>query len=175
MRRLTVAGLFAILLATGACKRSAKNAAPAELLSVLSMGDPRAGAQLVHGFYSLEEDKWRWTAGRFGVILRPPTGQGDSARNGARLELMLSIPEVVIRELGSVTLSAAAAQIPLAPEKYTRAGDYVYARDVPAGALGGDSVSIEFATDKAIPAGKIEQRELALVVTSVGLVAKPAN
>jgi hypothetical protein len=37
--------------------------------------------------------------------------------------------------------------------------------------LAGDSVSIEFATDKAIPAGKIEKRELALIVTSVGLVS----
>ena len=141
------------------------------------MDDPRAGAQLVHGFYLLEEDKWRWTASRFGVILRPPpsAAQGVPAQYGARLELMLTIPDVVVRELGSLTLSATAAQSPLAPEKYTKAGDYVYARDVPASALGGDSISIEFATDKAIPAGKIEQRELALVVTSVGLVPKPAN
>jgi hypothetical protein len=175
MRPLTVVGLFAILLATGACKRSARHVAPAELLSVLPMDHPSAGAQLVHGFYVLEEDKWRWTSSRFGVILRPPTAQGDSAQDGARLELMLTIPDVVVRELGSVTLSATAAQSPLAPEKYTKAGDYVYARDVPASALGGASVSIEFVTDKAIPAGKIEQRELALVVTSVGLVPKPAN
>ena len=139
------------------------------------MDDPRAGAQLVHGFYPLEEDRWRWTAGRFGVILRPPTSAQARPRTELRLELMLNIPDVVIRELGSVTLSATAGQSPLEPEKYTKAGDYVYARDVPASALGGDSVSIEFATDKAIPAGKIEQRELALVVTSVGLVTKPAN
>jgi len=134
------------------------------------MDDPRAGAQLVHGFYALEEDKWRWTASGFSVILQPPSG---SAQNGARLEVMLSIPDVVVRELGSVTLSAMAAESPLAPEKYTKAGEYVYARDVPASALGGDVVSIEFATDKAIPAGKIEQRELALIVTSIGLVSKP--
>jgi hypothetical protein len=133
------------------------------------MEDPRAAGQLVHGFYALEEDKWRWTASRFSVILRPPPGSGQ---NGARLDLMLNIPDVVVRELGSVTLSAMATESPLAPEKYTKAGEYLYARDVPASALAGDVVSMEFATDKAIPAGKIEQRELALIVISIGLVAK---
>ena len=133
------------------------------------MDDPRAGAQLVHGFYSLEEGKWRWTASRFGVILRPLEG---SAQNGARLELMLTIPDVVVKELGPVTLSGVAGESALAPEKYTKAGEYVYARDVPAGSLGGDSVTVEFATDKAIPAGKIEQRQLALIVTGVRLVTQ---
>jgi len=134
------------------------------------MDDPRAGAQLVRGFYPLEEGKWRWTASRFSVILKPPSG---SSLNGARLELTLNIPEVVMRELGSVTLLALAGENALAPEKYTKAGNYVYARNVPAGALGGDSVTLEFATDKAIPAGKLETRELALVVNSVALVAQP--
>ena len=168
MRRLTVAVLFFGLAAT-ACKRSTRHAAPPELLSVLAMDDPRAGAQLVRGFYSLEEGKWRWTASRFSVTLKPPPG---SPLNGARLELMLNIPDVVMRELGFVTLLALAGENALAPEKYTKPGNYVYARDVPAGALGGDSVTIEFATDKAIPAGQLETRELALVVNSVALVAQ---
>ena len=136
------------------------------------MGDPGAGAQLVGGVYALEEDRWRWTASRFSVILMPPPG---AAQRGARLELMLTIPDVIVKELGSMTLSALAGETPLAPETYTRAGDYTYARDVPASMLAGDVISIEFATDKAIPAGKVDQRELALVVTSVGLVAQPAN
>jgi hypothetical protein len=172
MRRLTVALLlFWIAIAPAACKR-ARHApsGTAELLSVVPMDDPNAGAQLVRGFYPLEGGPWRWTAGRFSVILRPPPG---AAQFGARLELKLNIPDVAFRQLGAMTLSAIADGKPLAPEKYTAAGDYVYARDVPATALGGDSVSFEFATDKAIPAGKIEKRELALIVTSVGLVLKP--
>jgi hypothetical protein len=43
---------------------------------------------------------------------------------------------------------------------------------VPAEALTGDSVPIEFSTDKALPPGTVEKRELALIVTSVGLVPK---
>lgn len=178
MRRLTVAGLLAILaiglaLAPAACKRAAQHtdAAP-ELLSVVAMDDPRAGAQLVRGFYSLEGGPWRWTAGQFSVILRPPVG---AVQNGARLEVKLNIPEVVFQQLGAMTLSATVAGIPLMSEKYTEPGNHVYTRDVPASALSGDSVSVEFATDKMIPAAKLEKRELALIVTSIGLVGKPPN
>ncbi|MCU1338386.1 MAG: hypothetical protein JWO19_3967 [Bryobacterales bacterium] len=133
------------------------------------MDDPHAGAQLVRGFYSLEGNPWRWTAGKFSVILRPPRG---SAQDGARLELKLNFPDAVFQQLGAVTLSATAGGSPLAPEKYMGPGNHVYSPEVPANALGGDSVTIEFATDKVIPAGKLEKRELALIVTSVGLVSK---
>ena len=174
MRRLTVAGLPAILaiglaLAPGACKRASRAQPAPELLSVVPVDDPHADAQLVRGFYSLEGEPWRWTAGQFSVVLRPPPG---ASLEGARLELKLNIPDAVFQQLGALTLSATASGMPLAREKYTEAGSYVYARDVPASALTGDSVSIEFATDKVIPAGKIEKRELALIVTSVGLVPK---
>jgi len=169
MRRLTVAVcLFGIALAS-ACKRSALHTLAPELLSVVPMDDPHADAQLVDGFYSLEGNGWRWTAGKFSVILRPPPG---SAEGGSRLELMLNMPEAVLQRLGAVTLSARIGGSTLAPEKYSEPGGYIYGRDVPASALSGDSVSIEFTTDKAIPAGKLEKRELALIVTSVGLVAK---
>ena len=120
----------------------------------------------------LEERKWRWTARQFSVILRPPPG---SAQAGARLELMLNIPDVLMKELGAVTLSATGGSSSLAPEKYTAAGNYVYTRDVPGSLLAGDNVTIDFALDMAIPAGKIEKRELGLIVTSVGLVSKSSK
>ncbi|HYV63876.1 MAG TPA: hypothetical protein VE958_14425 [Bryobacteraceae bacterium] len=171
MRRLTVAVLLCgSAFAPAACKRAAQHLNPGiELLSVLPMDDPHAGAQLVRGFYSLEGNPWRWTAGKFSVILRPPPG---AAQNGARLELKLNIPDAVFQQLGAITLSATAGRSSLAPEKFTESGSHVYARDVTASALAGDRVSFEFSTDKAIPAGQIEKRELALIVTSVGLVSK---
>jgi hypothetical protein len=171
MRRLTVAGLlFGTALASGACKRSALHTLAPELLSVIPMDDPHADAQLVDGFYSMEGNGWRWTAGKFSVILRPPPG--STGQDGARLELMLNMPEAVLQRLGPMTLSAKIGGSSLAPEKYSEPGGYIYGRDVPASALSGESVSVEFATDKAIPAGKLEKRELALIVTSVGLVPK---
>src|SRR5512143_1558029 len=132
MQRLTVALLlFGITLAPVACKRDRHAPSGPDLLSVVPMDDSNAGAQLVRGFYPLEGGPWRWTAGRFSVILRPPPG---AAQFGARLELKLNIPEVACRQLGAMTLSATADGQPLAPEKYAAAGDYVYARDVPAAA-----------------------------------------
>ena len=112
----------------------------------------------------------RWTAGKFSAELKPPAG---AAENGAKLELKLNIPDVVIKNLGSITLTASAGGARLTPQKFTDAGNYVYAVDVPAEFLRSDSVTIEFSTDKAIPAGQIEKRELAVIVTSVGLLAKP--
>ena len=171
MRRLRVFLALGLTLAVTACKRTAKHTEIApELLSVLPMDDPRADAQLVKGFYLPEGGSWRWTAGKFSVILRPPPG---AALAGARLELMLNIPDVVFKQLGAITLSATAGGSALAPEKYTQPGNQVYARDIPGSALSGDNISIDFATDKAIPAGKLEKRELALIVTSVSLITKP--
>jgi hypothetical protein len=170
MRRLTLAVLLSLIaLAAGACKRSAQHTLAPELLSVIPVDDPHADAQLVDGFYSLEGNTWRWTAPKFSVVLRPPPG---AAQFGARLELMLNMPDAVLQQLGPVTLSARIGGSSLAPEKYTEAGGYIYGRDVPASAFSADSVSVEFTTDKAIPAGKVEKRELALIVTSVGLVSK---
>jgi hypothetical protein len=61
--------------------------------------------------------------------------------------------------------------VALDPEKYTKTGDYIFKRDIPASALSSDKVAIEFATDKSrTPPG--DRRELAFVVTKVGLVAK---
>jgi hypothetical protein len=171
-RRAAAVVLCGMALAPAACKRSAKPAQPPpgrELLSVLPMDDPQADTQLVRGFYSLEGGPWRWTARKFSVILRPPPG---AAQDGARLELKLNLPDAVFQQLGAMTLSATAGGSSLAPEKYMEPGNHVYARDVPASALARDSISIEFAADKAIPAGTLEKRELALIVTSVGLVSK---
>jgi len=100
-------------------------------------------------------------------------GGGTIQLRGAKLELKLNVPDVVIKTLGSITLTASAGGARLTPQKFTEAGNYVYTVDVPAEFLRSDSVTIEFSTDKAIPPGQIEKRELAVIVTSVGLVAKP--
>jgi hypothetical protein len=170
MRRLTVSLAIGLTIAAVACKRSPKpGGAGLELLSVVRMDDSRGAAQLLSGFYSPEDNSWRWTAGKFSAELKPPPG---ASQNGAKLELKLTIPDVVVQQLGAITLSASAGGARLTPEKFTEAGNYVYAADVPASALGSDSITVEFSTDKAIPPGKVETRELGLIVTSVGLVPR---
>ncbi len=83
------------------------------------MGDPKQEKQLVSGFYGIEANSWRWTGKDFTVSLKPPAG---SAVQGATLVFALSIPQVVIDKLKSVTLSASIDGTPLAPETYSHDG-----------------------------------------------------
>ncbi len=136
------------------------------LASTVHMGDARAQAQLVNGFYGIEDNAWRWTAKQFAVVLRSPFG---GAQKGAVLKAQITVPDVVIQKLKTVSLSATANGRALPPETYTQPGQYTYTRDVPADLLGGESVKIDFQLDKAIPPGGQDARELGIVVVSVGL------
>ena len=139
------------------------------LATVLVMSDPRAGHQLLHGFYALEENQWRWTAGKFSVVLRPPIG---AEQKGATLRLKLTVPSVIIDKLKNTTLSARIGGTALTPVTYSQPGEYVYAREVPPAALSSASTKVEFSLDHAIPPGSVDQRELGVVVSMVGLEAK---
>lgn len=135
----------------------------------VNMNDPNAAQQLISGFYSVESDAWRWTAREFSVALRR---QVDAAHRGARLLLNLVIPEAQIRRLGPITLRAQVGASVLEAERFSKAGNYVYSRDVPAEALHFDTVLASFTLDKAAPASEADLRELGVVVTSVALHPK---
>jgi hypothetical protein len=139
------------------------------MASAISMGDPKADTQLAAGLYGVEAGAWRWTAKQFTVVLRTPSG---SAQNGGKLQLKLTVPPVIIEKLKTISLSATANGSALPPETYTQAGDYVFTRDVPAGAFTGDSVRIDFQLDKAIPPSGGDRRELGIIVLSAGLESK---
>ncbi|MFN7995968.1 MAG: hypothetical protein U0Q18_20320 [Bryobacteraceae bacterium] len=141
----------------------------ASMASIVHTADPRTSTQLLSGFYGIEGNAWRWTAQRFSVLLRPPR---SAATKGATLQLKLTIPAVAMDQLKTVTLSAAVAGTPLSPETYTQAGPFTYTRDVPASALGGDSVKVDFVLDKAVPPGPSDQRQLGIIVSTVGFEAK---
>jgi hypothetical protein len=177
MRRLTAAFLFISLIALCACKRSpekvllratTEETAP-PLATVVHTADPQASAQLIAGFYDVEQNSWRWTRRKFAVNLRSPV---DSNRNGATLVLKFVIPDPVIARLKTVTLSASVAGFALAPETYTASGSQTYSREVPGKALTTGAVKVEFALDKALPPGPSEQRELGVVANSIALEPK---
>jgi hypothetical protein len=166
--------LIAIVAIAPACriKKKPRGAAieeDAQLSSIVNVADPRAAVQLVRGFHGLENDSWRWTMKSFTVALRPPAG---SAQSGARLELKFTVPAAIFDKLGPITVAAKVGAIELAPETYAQAGEATYARDLPASALGGDAVSLDFSVDKAIPPSDRDARELAIIVTTVGLTPK---
>ena len=170
-----VSVVAAIILLTPACKRKTVKVQVAEdegptMASIVHTGDPKSDPQLVSGFYSIEDHAWRWTAQRFSVVLRPPAG---AAERGATLNVGLAFPDAVASKLKTVSLSGNIGATALPPETYTQPGTYTYTREVPANALAGEAVRVDFQLDKAIPPGTGgDQRELGLIVSSVGLEAK---
>ncbi len=133
--------------------------------------DPLAAAQLKEGFYGLEENAWRWTAGRFTVVLGIPE---EAPKTGAVLSLRFSLPEAVLGRLGPVTVVAAVSGVELEPQTFAWSGTHIYERRVPAAALAGDTATVEFHTDKTIPPSEADRRELALIFVSASLRPAPA-
>jgi hypothetical protein len=174
-RRRALVGLCCLaIFAAPACKRrKVRTAATDEetprVASAISVADPKAEPQLVTGFYGVEDGAWRWTAKQFTVSLRPPLG---SAANGAKLSVKVTVPQVLIDKNKNVTLAATVGNAALAPETYTIPGDYVYVRDVPPGALAGDSVRVDFSLDKVMAPSGGDIRELGIIVFSIGLEGK---
>jgi len=168
--------LGAALVSPG-CKRDQKEqvqptveeADAPRLVAAVPMNDPKLEPQLVSGFYSIEGNAWRWTGRQFSVLLRPPAA---AAQRGAVLTLQFSVPDPVIEKLHSVTLKATVEGTGLPPETYSKPGAYTYKRDIPASAITGESVRIDFALDKAMPPAGAERRELGIVAASVALGPK---
>jgi hypothetical protein len=177
MRRLIDFFLVSLLLTIfSGCNREPQkdHAAMTEesappLATLVDAANPKTASQLASGFWDVEGNAWRWTKRQFSVNLRPPL---DSASKGAKLVLTFSVPDPVIRKLTKVTLTASVAGVALAPETYAKTGQYVYSRDVPAAALAGSIVKVDFALDKAMPPSPADARELGVVVNSVGLEPK---
>jgi len=178
-RRSLIIPLAFVLLVSGACRgkhsrttvqnEEAPEGGP-RIASTFKVGDPAATAQLLRGFYGLEGDgAWRWTAGSFAVLLRPPL---TAAQHGATVALSFSVPDVVIQKLGPVTLTASAGGTKLGSAKYTKPGAATFSAEVPPELLTKETITIDFALDKSLPAGSIDQRELGVVATSVSLESK---
>lgn len=175
MRRLALL-LAGALLAGGAegCKRKRRVAAVDQepetgLRSMVHTADPRVQAQLVKGFHEIEQNAWRWTAGTFTATLRPPA---TSAQKGASLVVQLTLPDAVLARTKSMTLSANINGTAIPGETFTTAGNHTYRKDVPASALAGEAVTVDFSLDRFIKAGELELRELGIIALAIGLEAK---
>lgn len=172
MRRLAAS---AVLMASlSACHRTSAGPATIEqgaaLASTIQMADPRIAVQLLKGFHEVEGGVWRWTMGRFAVNLRPPV---SAATKGADLVMKFSVPEVVIKRNKDVTINVTVNGERLAPAAFHAVGDQVLKLSVPAAVLMGDAVRCEFVLDKTLPPSPQDQRELGVIVSSIGLQKKP--
>ena len=139
---------------------------PQTLKSKIQMADPSAASQLTRGFHELEQKAWRWTDGKFSVALRTPAGASDK---GARLVLTLVVPDVSLKELKSMTLSAKVEGQSLASEMLSIAGERELSREVPASALRKPLTEIEFSLDRFL---NKDGAQYGVIVTSVGLDLK---
>lgn len=159
-RRAAVLALVALTL-TVSCRRKEKG-----LSSMVSMADPTTATQLASGFHAVEAGSWRWTMKKFSVVLKPPQG---SEQNGATLRFKLFLPDDHIGKLGPITLTSEVNGTQLDPMTFTKAGDQIYSRVVPADALKGSSVKVNFSLDKAREPDPVDGRQLGVVASVIGL------
>ena len=164
-----------LVLSATACRRAEPDLAgyteeePPHLSSTIRANDPQIVPQLLSGWYPAEQNPWRWTARTFAVALWPPPG---SAARGSILRVRLAVPEVLLAQLKSTTLSASIRGVQLAPETYRQPGMAFYNRDVPASAVSGDSVRVDFAVEKPFRPNVADSRELGVIVHNLSLETK---
>jgi hypothetical protein len=177
MRRLTVAVLVVLAMTSlASCKKNKKDVQYVEeggsqLSAAVNTADPRSAIQLLRGFHDVENNAWRWTGPKFAVALRPPK---DVPAEGAKLFLDYAVPDLFIQKVPQTTLTIFVNGKALDPEVITKAGAATLIRTVPSELLKGDVVTIDFSLDKFLAQGAVDQRELGLIVSAVGLRGTPA-
>jgi len=163
---LTLTVLLPVLLVSGGCRRRPK---AGEVASTIFAGDPKVASHFTSGFYDTEAGAWRWTNKEFAVTLNPPL---HAAENGAHFSMHIAVPDAVIQNPKFVELSCSLGGSKLDPQVFAKSGSYTYTRDVPADKLQGPEVRIDCAVDHATPAAPPDARQLGIIVSEAGLVAK---
>lgn len=169
MRRLVFA--VSALAVLTACKPNAPRPPILEnenagVASLVPLGDSRYAAQLNRGFYQIEQNAWRWTAGRFSVTLKTPPG---ASNKGAFLVVNFSVPPTLIEKNGNVTLNMSVNGLRIEPATFDHPGQQRLRRPVPATAFVADVVACDFILDKILPPSPTDKRELGVIVSSIGL------
>jgi hypothetical protein len=136
--------------------------------SLVWMNDAAASTQLNSGFYGLENNSWRWTAGKFSVTLRTPPG---AAASGGVVALSYSVPEVAIKTAKNIAITASVNGTKLNSATLDTTGPGVFAAEVPATLLTADSIKVDYELDKTFQP-EADKRQLGIIAMSVGLTSK---
>ena len=110
--------------------------------------------RLLHGWHALEQSSFRWTERRFSVEVRHPP---SAALSVLRFDFRLPGP-------APVTLSAAVNGIEVPGATFATAGEHSYHIHLPPQTPAASPIRIDFTADPCLPAGAVDQRELALLV-----------
>jgi hypothetical protein len=172
MRLPTV--LWLLVLATSfGCSREEQSAtptateqaapAPEKVLYELNFGENIDASRLLRGLYD-SEGAWRWTARAFSVSLDRP-----QAESPVYVELEFALVKTLMDQFGEVTLTARANGFDVGGETYGKDGSYLFTKPLPAEAIEGDRIEIEFELDKAKESTGPGDRELGLIAISVAL------
>ncbi len=112
------------------------------------------------GFHSVEGGGWRWTEGAFTIMMQRPPGE-------AELALDFNIAEATIERLGPLLLTASINGAPLASQEYRQAGPQRFVWRLTASGSG--DLAGRFHLSKFLKRGEVDQRELGIIVKSVGI------
>lgn len=121
--------------------------------------DSDLDARLDQGWHGREGD-CRWTAGRFSFVIQRPAFRGSIPE----LSLRFIIPEGVLAERPSVTLSASVNGYALPVHRYSDVGEHAYQEKIPPGAMTGDTIQVVFQTDDVLRPPAPDTRELGVFV-----------
>ncbi len=172
MRRLIAFLALVGLLAGSSCKtRKPKpevlvDDTQAQLGSIVAANNPQTAAQLLRGFYDLENGAWRWTMPKFAISFRPPIGAKEK---GAQLKADMVLPEVIFSKTGPIEITVSCNGKAIGKQKFAQAGDAKLALAVPAELLSTEAVTLEFILDKWLPPGPADPRDLGMIFSSAGL------
>ncbi len=137
-----------------------------QLSSSVNVADPRSDAQLLKGFYPLEQGSWRWTEKEFSVILAVPAAVPG---HQSSLDVHVTLPSS-LEALLPITLSVDVEDIEAGSQVFDEiVSDHLVTLPVPESALTEDDALVEFKLDKAIGPRESDTRELGVVVTSIAI------
>jgi len=145
-------------------------AMPPEILSYLHLGDIRSRAQLVSGWYAIEDGAWRWMAPEAEATLGPLPSQA------VQFELQLFFPPDFMQRAGSpVTVSVALNGKPFTKAIYFDPGGHALAKRVPPELVGElltwPVTRVSIRVNPYVPPTATDQRALGAVVQGLGFVA----
>ncbi|MEO5924369.1 MAG: methyltransferase domain-containing protein [Bryobacteraceae bacterium] len=114
------------------------------------------GFRLLDGWHHLESERWRWTGRKFAVEV------DVAAHESATLQFAFYLPEPVLAQHASITLSAQASGEPLPPATYSSPGEHTFSARL--SNLKPGTVRVEFELDRSIGPAPSDPRELGLQV-----------
>jgi hypothetical protein len=179
-RRRLIACLGLLLGAGTGCTGTRRRAAPPEMISnedaaqiqpvvhshSFTMRNIDATRQLTAGIYAVENNKWRWTAGDFSIVLATPR---MAAAHGANLAFAFDIPDAILRRTGPITLAAYLNGTEVGMATYPTAGAQRFSAMIPPELLRESPVAINFRLNRCVPKGVLDSRELGFVAESISL------